>query len=212
MERVHRLERRKIRIATRALSERRRWRRMALPMEGRMLLENGRECGVDVIDVSPGGLFVRSDLRPRMGGRIVLILDRLGRIEVDVVRKELTRFAGVIKATDRKRDRLADALTWFDAQRKYGLQDDRRAPRERRSGRVRATFADGLVTQARLIDVSDVGANVESLERPKIGEGVCLDGRPGRVARRHESGFAVAYDTCALTDDGRPARAGVTPA
>jgi hypothetical protein len=194
MERVHRLERRKIRIATRALSERRRWRRVALPLDGRMLLETGRECRVEVIDVSAGGVYVRSDLRPRLAGRVVLIIDEIGRLEVDVVRKELTRFAGTIKATGRKRDRLADALMWIKAQRDYGLRDDRRAPREGRSGRVRSTFADGVITQARLIDASTVGVSVAAVERPKLGEGVCIDGRPGRVARLHDAGFAVAYD------------------
>ena len=97
-------------------------------------------------------------------------------------------------SSQRKRDRLADAITWRFNMERLGLDEDRAAPRKPGQGRAQLRLKDGVVIQADVIDVSISGAAFACLERPRIGEPVKIGEMKGRVARWLENGFAVSFD------------------
>ncbi len=190
---VQRLERRKVRIAARGIAEQRRWRRVSFPCAGRLLLETGREVDCEILDISAGGVNARADVAPRVGSRIVLVAEHVGRIDLDVVRTVDSRFAGAARTTTRKRDRMADLLTWLSNQFSLGLEEDRKNRRITVHQTVQVVFADGVRAAAALIDASNSGASLRCEERVRLGEAITIDGFAAVVTRIHPDGFAAAY-------------------
>ena len=189
-----RLDRRKIKIAARGAQERRRHRRVRLSVPGRGLAASTGEFACTLVDVSPGGARIASKTPPTPGERVVLLFDGIGRIEGDVVRAGPAGFAMRLSLSQRKRDRLADAITWRFKMDRLGLNEDRAAPRKPGRGRAKLRLRDGVVIQADVIDVSITGAAFACLERPRIGEAVSVGEMTGHVARWLENGFAVRFD------------------
>ncbi|WBQ12952.1 PilZ domain-containing protein [Hyphomonadaceae bacterium BL14] len=189
-----RLDRRKIKIAARGAEERRRHRRVRLAIPGRALCHSRGEFVCKLVDVSPGGVRVTTTTPPQRGERVVMLFDGLGRVEGEVVRAGQTGFAARLSVTQRKRDRLADAITWRFNMERLGLKEDRAAPRKPGRGRASVYLRDGVVIQADVLDVSVTGAGFACLERPRIGETVRVGGMTGQVARWLENGFAVQFD------------------
>ena len=189
-----RLDRRKIKIAARGAQERRRHRRVRLSAPGRGLSPSAGEFACTLVDVSPGGARIASKTPPRPGERVVLLFDGIGRMEGDVVRAGPAGFAVRLTLSQRKRDRLADAITWRFNMDRLGLNEDRAAPRKPGRGRAKLRLKDGVVIQADVLDVSITGAAFACLERPRIGEPVTVGEMKGRVARWLDNGFAVRFD------------------
>ncbi|MFW5660742.1 MAG: PilZ domain-containing protein [Oceanicaulis sp.] len=189
-----RLDRRKIKIAARGAQERRRHRRVRLSLPGRGLAASVGEFRCTLVDVSPGGARIASPTPPAKGERVVLLFDGLGRIEGEVVRAGQSGFAVRLTGSQRKRDRLADAITWRFNMERLGLTEDRAAPRKPGRGRAKIRLRDGVVIQADVVDVSITGAAFACLERPRVGEPVRVGDMQGRVARWLDTGFAVTFD------------------
>lgn len=189
-----RLDRRKIRIAALGAQEQRRHRRVPLRVPGRYLDPVRGEFPCTLIDVSPGGAKIAADIPPALGERIVMLFDGLGRVEGDVVRAGAKGFAVRFAATQRKRDRLGDAITWRFNMERLGLEEDRAAPRKPGTGKVKIRLKDGVLIHADLVDVSISGAAFACLERPRIGEPVLVGDLKGHVTRWLDNGFAVAFD------------------
>ena len=189
-----RLDRRKIKIAARGAQERRRHRRVPLALPGRGLAASIGEFACTLVDVSPGGARIASKTPPKAGERVVLLFDGIGRMEGDVVRAGQAGFAVRLSISQRKRDRLADAITWRFNMDRLGLNEDRAAPRKPGRGRAKLRLRDGVVIQADVIDVSITGAAFACLERPRIGETVTVGEMTGHVARWLDNGFAVRFD------------------
>ena len=189
-----RLDRRKARITARAIEEQRRHRRIGLIRQARVLTSENRECPCTIVDFSVGGVLAIADLTPRIGSRAVVIIDAIGRLDGRVTRVAGNQFAVYFDAlTLRKRMQLADEVTWEVNRETLDLADDRRAPRHIRPGRARVVLKDGVATSAKFINESEVGASFAASQRPRPGELADVDDRTVRVARRHETGFAVDY-------------------
>ena len=143
---------------------------------------------------------------PASNQRIILMINGIGRMEGVVVRSDGDEFSLRFSATDRKRDKLADTITWRFNKDRRGLDEDRQAPRKPGRGRAKIRFADGVVIHANVLDVSVTGAAFECLERPKVNEPVRVGEMSGRVARILDNGFAVVFDPPeALRDGGQAA-------
>lgn len=186
-----------MRIAARVTADRRRWRRVAFPVKARVMTPSGREIEGRILDISPGGVAVEAMRlnNALLPGQVVVVMaPGLGRLEVDVARVDGALFCGALHATRRKRDHLADLITWFINRRKLKLGEERRSPRLRRHKVTFVKLSDGLRARAQLLNIAEHGASVASLERPIIGEPVILDGRRARVMRLHRRGFAVQFD------------------
>ncbi len=189
-----RLDRRKIKIAARGAQERRRHRRLELALPGRGLAVSTGEFTCRLVDVSPGGARILTNKPPKRGERVVLLFDGLGRLEGEVVRAGQTGFGLRLISSQRKRDRLADAITWRFNMERLGLDEDRTAPRKPGRGRAKIRLRDGVVIQADVVDVSITGAAFACLERPRVGEPVQVGDMKGHVARWLDTGFAVSFD------------------
>ncbi len=205
-EEPNRLDRRKIRIAARGAAERRLHARLPLRLHGRFWSEAHGEHACRLVDISPGGARVMSRTLPASNQRIILMINGIGRIEGVVVRSEGDEFSLRFSATERKRDKLADTITWRFNKDRLGLDEDRHAPRKPGRGRAKIRFTDGVVIHANVVDVSVTGAAFECLERPKVNEPVRVGEMSGRVARILDNGFAVVFDPPdALRDGGQAA-------
>jgi hypothetical protein len=79
-------------------------------IRGRYMLSDGREYPCRTFDVSAGGVAIVSAVKGKIGERIVLYLDRLGRMEGTVVRHFGGGFAIAMHTTAFKHDSLASAL------------------------------------------------------------------------------------------------------
>ncbi|WP_300545268.1 PilZ domain-containing protein [Maricaulis sp.] len=189
-----RLDRRKIKIAARGAQERRRHARVPLLLHGRFWSESIGENACRILDISPGGARVMARIMPVDRARVILMIPSLGRIEGTVVRREGEEFSVTFNAPKRKRDKLADAITWRFNKDRLGLDEDRTAPRKPGRGRARIHLEDGVVIQANVLDVSVTGAAFECLERPRVGEPLRVGEMSGRVARILDNGFAVVFD------------------
>ena len=200
-----RLDRRKIKIAARGAQERRRHARVPLEMHGRFWTEAGGEHACKLIDVSPGGARLLARIPPRESTRVILMVTGLGRIEGKVVRREGESFSLAFTAPQRKRDKLADAITWRFNKDRLGLDEDRIAARKPGRGRARILLEDGVVIHANVLDVSVTGAAFECLERPRAGEPVRVGEMSGRVARILDNGFAVVFDPPSVDARGHEA-------
>ncbi len=188
------LDRRRARVAARAIADKRRHRRAEIGFPARMLHEDGRENACLISDISAGGLAAVSTRAPRVNSRVVVIIDPLGRVEGSAVRVRGERFALRFEAmTERKQRRIADALTWEINRAQLDLVDDRRARRRGKTGSARVVFSDGVEMQADYIDISDVGASFAAKAKPRHGESAEVESRPARVARLHARGFAVDF-------------------
>ncbi|MDG1416917.1 MAG: PilZ domain-containing protein [Maricaulis sp.] len=193
-DKPERLDRRKIKIAARGAQERRRHARVPLQLHGRYWTDQKGEHACRLLDVSPGGARMMSQRQPDINARIVLMLAGLGRIEGTVVRVGTDDFSVGFSAPARKRDKLADTITWRFNKDRLGLDEDRAAHRKPGRGRAKVLLEDGVIIQADVVDVSVTGAAFECLERPRVGEPVKVGEMHGQVARILDNGFAVVFD------------------
>jgi hypothetical protein len=175
-------------------ADRRRHRRVNVPLLGRYMLASRQEYPCQSLDMSPGGLSLVAPVRGLIGERIVVYLEHIGRIEGQIVRHTDLGLALSVGATIRKRDKLASQLTWLANRQSLGLAEDRRHERiTPRHTAVRVTNANGLEMTGRIIDVSLSGAAVSLDHRPAIGAPVTLGRTPGRVVRHFDGGMAVEF-------------------
>ena len=175
-------------------AERRRHQRVPLALLGRYMLPNRQEYPCQTVDMSPGGALFTAPVKGTVGDRVIVYLEHIGRIEGEIARHVPDGFAMAIAATIRKRDKLADQLTWLANREVLGLPEDR--GHERIVPRQLTTIlrlASGRELAVRLIDVSRSGAAV-SMEKPlEIGTSVTLGRTAGRVVRHFQGGVAVEF-------------------
>jgi len=174
--------------------EKRRHQRVRVRLLGRFMLEDRREFPCQTIDMSPGGVALMAPVNGGTGERVVAYLDHIGRIEGTIVRVFEHGFAMTVLGTARRRDKLADQLTWLANRQMLGLPEDRRhdrsAPRDPRST---LAFEDGSELPCLVLDVSLSGAAVSTKVRPAIGTVVTLGKTQGRVVRHIEGGIAIEF-------------------
>jgi len=174
--------------------DRRRHRRVAVPILGRYMLASRHEYPCQSVDASPGGLSLVTPVRGLIGERIVIYLEHLGRIEGQIVRHTDQGLALTISATQRKREKIAAQLTWLANRQSLGLPEDRRHERiVPRNSAVTLKAAGFGEVGGRLIDVSLSGAAVNVPYRPPIGTLVTLGTTTARVVRHFEGGVAVEF-------------------
>ena len=168
--------------------------RVDLALNGRFLSEGGEDHGLLTRNISCGGAELIARIRPETCSKLICYLDDLGRLEAEVVRMTEQGFAVRFLVTARKRDKIADRLTWLANYKKLGLDDEREAPRYAGGGPALVTRANGRVLQSRVIDISLAGAAFETDgPAPPIGEIVRVGNLTGEVVRTLRNGFAIRY-------------------
>jgi hypothetical protein len=174
--------------------ENRRFQRVRVDVLGRFMLSDRREFPCQVVDMSPGGAAIVAPVVGKLGERVIAYLDHVGRIEGMIVRVQDTGFSMTIEASLRKRDKLADQLTWLANRQILGLPEDRRHERVvPRNPFTTITTPMGEKVPVRILDISLSGAAIGGAEDLKAGDIVQISRTMARVVRVLDKGVAVEF-------------------
>jgi len=174
------------------LEERRRFKRMDVSLNGRFMVEDTKEYPCEVFNMSPGGMAVRAPFAPRVGERVISYIEQLGGLDGRVARTFEGGFAVEFKISARKRERIANVLTWYSSG-EHTVDDrvhERYVPR---IANQKLILPSGTVQDCRVIDISLSGASIATRLRPDIDSLVVLARHRGRVVRHHDEGFAIQF-------------------
>lgn len=172
----------------------RRHRRVKIKLQGRFLSDNSEEHSLVTDNISVGGACLKSVVIPPLDSQIVCYFDHLGRIVGDVVRTTDDGFAIKFKASQIKRDRLADKLIWLVNKDRLGLVEERGAQRFAAEGPAIIVRQDGRKMQCHVMDISLTGAGFETDgPTPQIGETIQVGSVFAEVMRVSDSAFGVRF-------------------
>jgi hypothetical protein len=170
------------------------FQRVAVNLQGRLMLADLSEFECKAVDMSPSDIRFQCTAFPKLGERIIAYIDHIGRLEGNVFKLVDHGFVVTLQATERKREKLAAQLTWLANKTALGLPEDRRhervAPRATRS---EIGLDDGRNYPCKIIDLSVSGAAIEIDVRPALGTPVRLGNMRGRVVRHFQEGVAVEF-------------------
>lgn len=176
-------------------ADRRRHRRVELIANVRGLNAEGEEFNATALDLCAGGVRISLARPLSLGEEVVLYIDGIGRVEGVVARvlRDIG-YAIAFRIPQRKREKIADQLTWLINREPLGLEEDRTSERNPASGEVFAVFGDGQRVACFVQDMSIFGVALKtSGPRPLIGEPVRVGTREGYCARYFDGGFAVDF-------------------
>jgi hypothetical protein len=181
----------------RMTAEKRNIPRVAISIGGRFMREDRSEYGGTAIDASIQTVTVETDVKCRVGERVIGYFYTIGRIEGKVLQTTDTGFTLEIVTTPMKRDRLASQLTWLANREILNLPEDRRhdrvVPRDPRIPVRNLTDNSGNTVQGHLIDVSRSGAAVSIKGTFAKDDEILLGTTPARVVRAFDGGIAVEF-------------------
>ncbi len=180
--------------SVRSARDRRRFQRVNVPLLGRFMRENKQEYPCQIVNVSAGGIAVRAPIAGEKGERIVLYLDTLGRIEGKIVRGNPEGFALQLTASQYKREKIANQLTWLINKDRLSMIEDRQHDRIiPKKNAIKLTTVNGTSYESHIVDVSLGGAAVSVDPKPEVGELVTLGLTPGRVVRHKDHGISIEF-------------------
>ncbi len=144
--------------------------------------------------MSPGGMAMIAPVTGRVGERVIAYLDHLSRVEGQISRLIDGGFAVELQNTARKRDKIANVLTWLANRDELNLPEDRRHDRfVPKNPMTRMILPDGSEHMVRIIDVSLSGAAIATEIMPHMGDPITLGKMHARVVRPIEGGIAVEF-------------------
>jgi len=153
-----------------------------------------REHPCELHNISAGGAAIISPVRGEVGERIIIYADEIGRIEGVITRHTKDGFAITITASARKREKLANTLTWLNRRNLQNVRDGRRAKRHvPRKSDASIILPDGREVECKIIDMSKTGAALAVPEHPPIGSRIILGKLGGRVVRHFNDGIAIEF-------------------
>ncbi len=182
--------------------DRRRHRRVLWQVPVRGLTGSGEEFTCNTIDVCAGGIRINLARPLEKGENLVLYVEDIGRVEGVIVRVlNEVGYAVEFRVPQRKREKIADALTWLVNKDKLGLTDERIDERRSASGQVIAIHGKGISIACAVADVSLFGVALKtSGPRPMIGDRVQIGERAGTCVGYIDGGFTVDFRTLHGTD------------
>jgi len=177
-------------------AERRRFQRVNIDLFGRYMLESKTEHHCQTIDVSLGGLKLYGPVKPQIAEKVIVYIEALGRFSGDVVRVHEDGFSMTINVPARRREMLADKLTWFANRIALNLKDQRRHERIipfQKWAILRS--AGGAEHMVKILDLSSSGVSVDASSIPEIGDQVAIGRWSATVVRHFDGGFAAEFVT-----------------
>lgn len=183
---------RRLAAASVGIRERRRFRRMPIEVNGRLMDSLGREHDCRTADISPGDIRIAAAILPPIGDRVVIYLAGFGRVSGFVARKcGEGEVAVIFDFTAHKREKMAEQLT-LAANRNLGIEEPPRAAIADGSQMIKLEFETGEAYEGEVVDFSLAGITIKSRRPPPlIGVWVRVGNVYGRVARLIEGGFAI---------------------
>ncbi len=182
-----------------AKNDARRYRRVALRLPVRIMINAGEEFDGTLINISPGGLAVKADAAPLPGDAASIRIKDLDVIDGTVARRIPDGFAMSYLLSKRRKALLTEKLmVAANAAHAEGLEDRRKSLRHPGSNAPTiCRLGDGASLIVKIIDTSVDGVAVESSRRPAIGAEIYVCRRHGVVVRHTPRGFVVIYDAAA---------------
>ena len=178
----------------RAKAERRQFMRVRMDQPGRLFLPSeNREAHCHVVDLSPNGAQVVSDLVPAEESQVVLYIDGFGRFEGRAIHAGDGTFGVRFQFSEAKREKLVEQLTLYLNKNVAGGVIARRHEREPAQGLSRFTRANGDVVACEVLDLSISGVSLKTHVRPPLGEVVLVGHTAGHVVRHHQNGIAIEF-------------------
>ena len=174
--------------------DRRRFQRVQLSLLGRCMFPDQRECPCQLLGISPGDAEFVSPFSADVGERVVAYVDNIGRVEGVILNHSEHGFVMSISASQRKRDKLADTLTWLANRHALHLDEDRRHLRRTpKRSEASVVLPDGTAHPVRVIDMSLSGAALATTLRPPLGSPVRLGRLGARVVRHFDDGVGIEF-------------------
>lgn len=181
-------------VLTRIMSDKRRFKRLDVDLEGRFMREDKQEYPCRLMNLSAGGAAVRADVQPNENERIVASFQQIGMLEGTVARTIEGGFAFRILATKHKREKLIAQMMWLANRSELEGADERRHERITPPNSLAILHVgDDTPLTCRLLDISISGASVATQLRPPMGTEVMLGKLRARVVRHHPQGFGVQF-------------------
>lgn len=181
-------------VVERAKAERRHFLRVRVELSGRFFdPAANREARCQIVDLSPGGAQVVSEVVPTANSQVILYVDGFGRFEGTVIRPQDGSFGVQFQCSASKREKTAEQLTLYMNRH---LVDDtvvRRHDRVATKGFTRCTRADGSVVDCEVLDLSLSGVSLKMDVKPPLGEILTIGQTSGRVVRHHEKGVGLEF-------------------
>ena len=183
---------RRLAAAAVGIRERRRFRRMPIEVNGRLLDGLGREHDCRTADISPGDIRIAAPILPTVGDRVVIYLAGFGRVSGFVARKcGEGEVAIIFDFTAHKREKMAEQLT-LAVNRDLGIEEPAHRAIADGSQMIKLEFETGEAYEGEVVDFSLAGITIKSRRPPPlIGVWVRAGNVYGRVARLIEGGFAI---------------------
>jgi hypothetical protein len=181
-------------------TELRRFRRIALDLPARIVVNSIDEYEGRLVNISPGDLAVKVQANIMKGDAAVVSIKNLDVIEGRVARVMPDGFALSFMLSKRRRTILVEALMVRANEAQAGdLRDRRSSPRHFASDqRMSCRLPDGTSLFVKVLDRSVDGVSVDSPRRPPVGSEIFI-GRTRSVVMRHTMrGFVAIYEPNAL--------------
>ncbi|GAB4521985.1 MAG: hypothetical protein Tsb0010_06220 [Parvularculaceae bacterium] len=155
--------------------------------------ENGDEFDCKVTNISPGGLFAASAAAVDENENIVIYIEELHRFEGRVARIRENGFGLEFRASARKIERTANALTLLankhlDSDLALECSVSGEAP-----SHILVSTADGQSAKAKVIELWISGVRVAARLKPAIGSVAKVGRTAGRVSEVHADGFSIEF-------------------
>lgn len=182
------------RIAPRA--ERRRFRRLPITLSGRMIGPKGAEIDCRTEDISPGDVRITAATEIDTHERVVIYLDKIGRVSGKVARVSGDKeYAIIFDMSAYKREKLAEQLTILIAGA-AAEPNDRRIREPQGKAEIEVHIDGGGIVIGEVADFSLVGMTIRTRQTPpRIGAWVRVSNVDGRVARFTDDGFAIDFES-----------------
>ncbi len=168
---------------------------MPVALFGRYMLESRREYPCQTIEMSPGDMTLFAPVKAKIGEKVVVYLDEIGRFAGVAMRQTETGFGMVMNLPPLKRDKLADQLTWFANRNTFNLPEDRRhervVPLMQRSI---LRLPDGQEMIVKILDISLSGAGIDTEARPPLGSHIVIGQTRAVVVRHFDGGIGGEFE------------------
>lgn len=171
-----------------------RFQRVQISLHGRYMLRSRDEYPCQTFEISPGDAFLFAPVKAVVGERVVLYLNELGRFTGHAIRTTQTGFEMSLELPAKKRDRLADQLTWFA--NRYALDFIEQRRYERFVPLMELTvlrLAQGEERIVKITGLSLAGVAIETDVLPPVGTQVVVGNTPATVVRVFEDGIACEF-------------------
>jgi hypothetical protein len=172
-----------------------RFHRVPLALQGRyMLLKSSEEYPCRTFEMSPGEVSLFAPVAAIAGEKVVLYLNELGRFTGSALRSTEQGFEMSLQLTPKKRDRLADQLTWYANRSSLDVEERRRHDRVvplMDLTVLRLTRGDEHIVRIRSLSLS--GVALETDHFIPMGAEVVVGNTPARVVRILEDGVACEF-------------------